>query len=82
MTDNGKTFQLTASCEVAFNELKSKLTTSPILAFPDPNLEFIFDTDACDKGTGAVLSQKHDSGERVVAYASHALSKLRKNCWQ
>ena len=78
LTDKGKTFQWTASCEVAFDELKSKLTTSPILAFPDPNFEFIVDTDACDIGIGAVLSQKHDSGERVVAYASRALSKQEK----
>lgn len=61
LTDKGKMFDWNASCEVAFNELKSKLTTSPpILAFPDDILDFIMDTDACDTGIRAVLSQKHE----------------------
>ena len=29
-----KSFQWTTECETSFNTLKSKLTTSPVLAFP------------------------------------------------
>lgn len=78
MTDKGKTFEWNAACEVAFNELKSKLTTSPICAFSDLNLDFIMDTDTCDTGIGAVLSQKHEGRERVVAYTSRPLSKQER----
>eukprot|EP00731_Ephydatia_muelleri_P019435 Em0012g260a len=63
--------------------------TFPILLpLPDrytnlPNFEkpFILDTDACQYGIGAVLSQDHDGEEKVVAYGSHTYSKAeRKYC--
>ena len=36
---------------------------------------YILDTDASHEATGAVLSQVQDGEEKVIAYASHALSK-------
>ena len=39
-----------------FTELKNRLTSAPILAFPDVSKPFILDTDASDSGIGAVLS--------------------------
>ena len=53
----------------------------PILSFPDFEKPFILDTDACQYGIGAVLSQDHDGEEKVVAYGSRTLSKAeRKYC--
>uniref|UniRef100_A0A8C1UTM1 Gypsy retrotransposon integrase-like protein 1 n=1 Tax=Cyprinus carpio TaxID=7962 RepID=A0A8C1UTM1_CYPCA len=43
----------------AFNILKVKFTTAPILKHPDPNLPFIVEVDVSDSGIGAVLSQRH-----------------------
>ena len=58
-----------------------RLVAAPILAFPDFSKTFLLDTDACETGIGAVLSQEHDGLERVVAYASRTLSKAeRKYC--
>lgn len=78
LTDKGAKFEWSETCETAFNMLKSKLTSTPVLAYPDPSKTFILDTDACETGIGAVLSQMHEEGERVVAYASRALSKQEK----
>ena len=65
-------------CEEAFENLKTALTSSPILAFPNRHDQFILDTDASDFGTGAVLSQLQDGVERVIAYGSHALNAAQQ----
>jgi len=40
---------------------------------------FYLDTDASDKGVGAVLSQEQDGREVVLAHASRTLSKPERN---
>eukprot|EP00731_Ephydatia_muelleri_P004957 Em0002g1133a len=81
LTERGREFQWTQECIHAFDELKSRLLSAPILSFPDFEKPFILDTDACQYGIGAVLSQDHDGEEKVVAYGSRTLSKAeRKYC--
>lgn len=42
---------------------------------------FVLDTDACDNGIGAVLSQIQNGEEKVIAYASKTLNNAqRKYC--
>ena len=55
----------------AFQELKMKCLTVPVLAFADFKKPFLLETDASIEGLGAVLSQKQDDGwYHPVAYAS------------
>ena len=61
------------SCQKAYEMLKEKLCSAPILALPQPGLRYILDTDASDTGIGAVLSQIQEGRERVIAYASKKL---------
>lgn len=76
LTEKGRRFKWDESCEQAFRQLKASLITAPVLAYPDPQKPFILDTDASDVGIGAVLAQEGEGGmERVVAYASRALTK-------
>ena len=78
-SQKGERFRWTAECEEAFLNIKRKLMNAPILAFPRLDVPFILDTDPCDRGLGAVLSQVQDGKERVIAYAARALSKAERN---
>ena len=63
--------------------MKKKLTSSPILQFPDWNKKFWIETNASNLGLGAALTQWHwDQGKQVqlpVAYASRMLKNAEKN---
>ena len=54
-------------CEEAFQTLKARLTTAPVLATPDSTKSFDVYCDASGTGLGCVLMQDN----RVIAYASH-----------
>ena len=70
---NGKT-EWNDSTQAAFELLKKKLTSYPILRFPNFKAQFIVHTDASGFAVGAVLSQKDENGyEYVCAYASRML---------
>nr|GFA54446.1 putative reverse transcriptase domain-containing protein [Tanacetum cinerariifolium] len=61
--------------EAAFQLLKQKLCSAPILALPEGSEDFIVYCDASNKGLGAVLIQR----EKVISYASRQLKIHEKN---
>ena len=64
----------------AFEELKSRLITAPILAYPNFKQTFILATDASYNGFGATLSQlDRNRKEHPIAYASKSLRKEEMN---
>src|SRR5581483_1613593 len=63
----------------SFDILKDKLTRAPIVRYPDFEKPFFLYTDASKSGLGAVLAQKDDKEEYVIAYASRTLSPAEGN---
>nr|GEV77844.1 putative reverse transcriptase domain-containing protein [Tanacetum cinerariifolium] len=61
--------------EIAFQLLKQKLCSAPILALPKGSEDFIAYCDASNKGLGAVLIQR----EKVISYASRQLKIHEKS---
>ena len=59
-------FDWTDACEQSLQELKTKLTTAPVLTIPSGKGDFIIYSDASHQGLGCVLMQRG----RVIAYAS------------
>ena len=78
----------TTSTHKAFKELQHALCSSPLLRSPDFSRPFILQTDASERGVGAVLSQRSDQGEEhPIAYFSKKLqpreekySTIEKEC--
>ena len=63
----------------AFEKLKSRLCSDPVLALPLPQCSFILDTDASTNSIGAVLSQSVNGIEKVIHFASNTLSPTERN---
>ena len=78
LTEKKKTWIWNEESEVAFDTLKKKLTSAPILAFPDFTEPFILDADASSCGLGAALAQTIGGKEQVVAFASRTLTKAER----
>ena len=75
LTQNEVKFDWDDRCEEAFQELKRRLTSAPILIVPDRGQWYKVYCDASRAGLGCVLMQ---SGS-VVAYGSRQLKNLEQN---
>ena len=79
LTERGRVFEWTSECDAAFQELKQRLISAPVLIVPNFDKPFHLDTDGSETGVGAVLLQLCDDGQEcVVAYKSRTLSKAEQ----
>ena len=70
----------TENCQSAFEQLKRRLLTSPVLEYPDFEVDFVLETDASIQRLGVILCQpKEDSKLHLLAYASRSLSNPERN---
>ncbi|XP_076907421.1 uncharacterized protein LOC143563856 [Bidens hawaiensis] len=63
----------------AFNLLKDKLVSAPIMVAPDWTLPFEIMCDASDFAVGAVLGQRKDKHFHPIYYASKTLNDAQEN---
>ncbi|XP_057494185.1 uncharacterized protein LOC130779535 [Actinidia eriantha] len=75
LTRKGIKFAWDEACERAFQQLKKRLTTAPVLVIPTRELGYAVYCDASHDGLGCVLMQEG----KVVAYASRQLKPHEKN---
>ena len=66
------------STKEAFFKLRDMMSSAPVLDHPDWSQPFAIHTDCSTRGAGASLVQHIDGVERVIAYASRALTKAEQ----
>ena len=72
-------FDFDESCKAAFEEIKSRLVTAPIMVTPEWNKEFEIMCDASDYTMGAVLGQRTMKIFKAIYYASKTFNEAPKN---
>ena len=75
LTRKNQRFEWNEECKNSFQELKRRLTCTPILIIPSSGIGFQVYCDASRKGLGCVLMQNGN----VVAYASRQLKDYEQN---
>ena len=76
----GERVELRPEALQAYDDLKMKCMTAPVLAFANFKKPFLLETDTSKEGLRAVLSQKQPDGcYHPIAFASCALHGGKKN---
>ncbi|WMV45946.1 hypothetical protein MTR67_039331 [Solanum verrucosum] len=75
LTQKKVKFQWSDDCEKSFAELKTRLTTAPVLTLPEGSDGYVIYCDASRVGLGCVLMQRG----KVIAYASRQLKVHERN---
>ena len=79
LTKKSEKFFWSDECVRAFEELKQRFTSAPILRHYDPELPCIIECDASDFAIGAVLSQEFKGRGHPVAFHSRKMNKHEIN---
>ena len=78
--DQPERFTLSPEQRDAVEELRTRITSAPVLALPVPGRKYILETDASDGQLGVVLYQvQPDGSERPVGFWSRQVSKAESN---
>ena len=72
-------FAFNEDCLEAFNALKTRLVSAPVITTPDWGQEFELMCDASDYAVGAVLGQRKGRGFHAIYYASKVLNDAQIN---
>ena len=76
---NKTRFVWSSQCQKAFEQLKSIMSTAPILYSPTTSDKFILETDASTIGLGGCLKAVNDRGTYIIGYSTvvKSLSSMR-----
>ncbi|KAK9045068.1 hypothetical protein V6N11_058958 [Hibiscus sabdariffa] len=79
LLEQGRQFEFDEACTKAFEILKDKLVTAPIVEPPDWTLPFELMCDASDYAVGAVLGQRKGKVFHPIYYARKTLNDAQVN---
>ena len=79
LLNKDKSFLFDNECLNAFETLKERLTTAPIITAPNWNLNFELMCDASDYIVGVVLGQHKNKKFHAIHYASKVLNEAQIN---
>src|SRR3954447_21463224 len=79
LTHKDVTYTWSPEAEQAFQEIKNRMTATPVLCIPNLDLPFTVTTDASDFAMGAVLQQDQGKGPQPVAYTSRKMNAAERN---
>ena len=80
LTKKDETWHWGQAQQTAFDTLKGRITSEPILTQPDRDKQFELEVDASGFALGAVLLQRRDDGKRhPISYYSRSLTPAERN---
>ena len=79
LTKKSEKSEWQAEYQKAFDMLKKRFTSAPILRHFDPELQCVIECDACDFANGAILSQEVEGHLHPVVFHSMTLNKHEIN---
>ena len=80
LTRKDETWHWGQAQQEAFDTLKARITSEPILTQPDRDKQFELEVDASGFALGAVLLQRGDDGKRhPISYFSRTLTPAERN---
>ncbi|RKK36831.1 Transposon Tf2-6 polyprotein, partial [Fusarium oxysporum f. sp. cepae] len=80
ITKKDKQFQWNDKAQRAFEQLKSAITSEPVLVMFDPNRQVELETDASDFALGGQIGQRDDNGVlHPIAFYSHKMHGAELN---
>jgi len=78
LTKKGVQFEWGERHRRAFENLKARLCSAPVLATPTTEGDFVLDVDASMYGAGAILHQYQEGVLRVIGYASRQFNSAER----
>jgi len=79
LTHKDSCFEWTPKCQSAFDTLKKKISSEPVLHHPQHDLPFFLETDASGFAVGAVLMQEHNRHLHPIEFFSLSLNVAERN---
>ena len=72
-------FDFDEACKVAFDEIKYRLVTTPIMVTPEWNKKFVIMCDASDYAMGTVLGKRTEKIFKAIYYVSETFNEAQEN---